>query len=139
MLDPVHICGVILNAFCLFVSERAADTTTEAKAVQEEAKRLAEEAKKGQKKIDKGEVETRIKKLYDHENATNDLLRQAKEANKTAHYAIVNGTRTLELAKNDLRLLEVGDAVYEIYPQAPRGFYWGLYSSTERAGPKERS
>lgn len=121
MLHSVHFCGVILNSFCLFVSERAADTTAEAKAVQEEAKRLAEEAKKGQKKIDKGGVETRIKKLYDQENTTTDLLRQAKEANKSAHYAIINGTRTLELAKNNLRLLEVGDSVYEIY-QGPRGF-----------------
>ncbi len=75
--------------------------------MQEEARRLAEEAKRGQENIDKGEVKRRIKKLYIAENTTNDLLKQAKEANETAHYAIINGTKTLAVAEKNLKILEV--------------------------------
>ena len=91
----------------MILSARAEDTIQEAKEVQEEARRLAEEAKRGQENIDKGEVKRRIEKLYIAENTTNDLLKQAKEANETAHYAIINGTKTLAEAEKNLKILEV--------------------------------
>ena len=99
--------ALVLTSFFLILSEKAADATAEAKDIQEEARRLAEEAKQGQASIDEGEVKRRTEKLYREENTTNDLLKQAKEANETAHDAIVNGTRTLDVAKENLRLLEV--------------------------------
>lgn len=75
--------------------------------MQEEAKRLAKEGETGRADIDKGVVKTRVEKLYQAENATDDLLKQAKEANESAHFAIINGTRTLNIAKENLKLLEV--------------------------------
>ena len=85
----------------------ADDTEKEAKEVQEEAKDLAERAKRGQANIDEGEVERRKKEFYVANNTTNDLLKQVKEANETAHHAIVNGTKTLAKAQENLKLLEV--------------------------------
>ena len=75
--------------------------------MQAEAKRLAEEAKRGQANLDTKEVKIRKERLYDAENATNDLLEKAKKANETAHYAIINGTKAIALAEKNLKILEV--------------------------------
>ena len=77
--------------------------------MQEEARRLAEEAKRGQANIDTNEVEIRKERLYTAENVTNDLLKQAKKANETAHHAIINGTKAIALAEENLKVLEVGE------------------------------
>ena len=88
-------------------SAKAVETINEAKDVQEEAKRLKNKTQSGRRVIDKEEVQKRITELYEAENATVDLLKQAKKANETAHFAILNGTKTLAEAKRNLELLEV--------------------------------
>lgn len=88
-----------------FASAEAATSTNEAKELQDEARSL--KGNTNLQNISDAELTKRVKKLYRIENVTSDLLNQVKQANRTADEAIVNGTKTLELAKENLKLLEV--------------------------------
>lgn len=83
----------------------ASETTKEAKDVQDEAKRLANQ-KTEFGDFDRSGLEHRKTVLYTAENATSDLLKKAQEANKTAHFAIANGTKTIEEARKTVDILE---------------------------------
>ena len=93
--------------FILFSQDDARETTKEAKDVQEEAKLLANRSINGESYLYRYELEKRKTEMYITENRTKDLLEMAQEANRTAYYAIVNGTRTLVEAKKNLKILEV--------------------------------
>ena len=89
-------------------------TTEDAKDVQEEAKRLSELADKQGGNVDYSGLERRKTIIYETENRTNDLLQRVKEANKTAHFAILNGTKALKEARNTLETLQVCNALWAL-------------------------
>ena len=93
--------------FVVFLLEQSRQTTKEARDVQEEAKRLAALATDQKGKVDSTGLEEKKRIIYEKENRTKDLLKKVKEANNTAHFAIVNGTKALADARRTLEVLQV--------------------------------